>query len=114
MAKTYYITTAIDYVNAKPHIGHALEKVQADVLARYHRLLGEEVFFVTGTDEHGAKIVRAAADAKKPVAKFVAETTATYRELTRALNISHDYFIRTTNKKAHWPAARVRSPPEST
>src|SRR4030042_346004 len=60
----FFITTAIDYVNAEPHLGHALEKIQADVLARYHRLLGEDVFFLTGTDEHGVKVVKTA-DQKK-------------------------------------------------
>ena len=60
MAKTFYITTAIDYTNAAPHIGHAYEKILADVLARYHRLKGESVFFLTGVDQHGQKVQQAA------------------------------------------------------
>ena len=62
--KKFYITTAIDYPNAKPHIGHAYEKIIADVLARWQRLLGFDVFFLTGTDEHGQKIYKTAKDQK--------------------------------------------------
>ena len=104
MSKKFYITTAIDYVNGKPHIGHALEKAQADVLARYHRALGEDVFFLTGTDEHGAKIARAAENAGVPVKKFVETNTNRFKELIKALNISNDLFIRTSDKKIHWPS----------
>jgi len=103
--KKFYVTTAIDYVNARPHIGHAFEKVQADVLTRYHRSLGDEVFFLTGTDEHGAKIVRAAEDAGIPIKKFVDKNTKVFQGLIKALNISNDYFIRTSDKKVHWPGA---------
>lgn len=106
MKEKFYITTAIDYANAKPHIGHALEKVQADVLARYWRLKGKEVFFLTGTDEHGAKIVRAAVEKKKPIKEFIDKNTKEFQQLLKDLNISNDYFIRTTNKKRHWPAVR--------
>lgn len=102
----FYITTAIDYANAKPHIGHALEKVQADVLARYWRLKGKEVFFLTGTDEHGATNVKAAEVAKKPVKEFTENNVEFFKDLLKDLNISNDYFIRTTNKKRHWPAVR--------
>ena len=63
--KTFYLTTTLPYVNAEPHIGFALEMVQADVIARYHTLLGDEVFFNTGTDEHGLKIYRKAAEEGK-------------------------------------------------
>jgi methionyl-tRNA synthetase (EC 6.1.1.10) len=66
MASRYYITTTLPYVNAKPHIGFALEIIQADVLARWHRSQGAEVFFNTGTDEHGAKIYQRAAELEKP------------------------------------------------
>lgn len=106
MKNKFYITTAIDYTNSKPHIGHALEKIQADAIARYHKLLEQEVFFSTGTDEHGAKIAKAAKEAKKSVGAFVNKNTALYKELVRALNISNNYFIRTTNKKLHWPTVR--------
>ena len=101
----FYITTAIDYVNGAPHIGHALEKVQADVIARYQRLKGREVFFGTGTDEHGAKIARAAAKANKTPQEFVDEVSAVFTAMDKALDISYDSFIRTTDKKLHWPAA---------
>lgn len=100
----FYITTAIDYVNAKPHIGHALEKIQADVLARYHRQKGESVFFLTGTDEHGAKILRAAEEAGKSPDAFTDEMSESFRALKEALNLSWDYFIRTTDKNLHLPA----------
>ena len=106
MKKKFYITTAIDYVNASPHLGHAFEKVQADVLARYHRALGEEVFFLTGTDEHGAKIARAAEEAGIPVKKFVDKNAKVFQGLVKALNISNDYFIRTSDKEVHWPGAQ--------
>src|SRR3989338_10699703 len=102
----FYITTAIDYVNAKPHIGHPLGKVQADVIARYHRLKKEDVFFLVGTDEHGAKIKKAADSAKKSVAKFVDVNSSAFYKLWKELNISNDYFIRTINQKRHWPSVR--------
>ncbi|MDO8560982.1 MAG: methionine--tRNA ligase [bacterium] len=104
-SKKYYITTAIDYVNAKPHIGHALEKIQADVLARFHRIKGEDVFFLTGTDEHGVKIVRAAELAGKNPKDFVDENAESFKALKKALNLSWDSFLRTSDQKRHWPGA---------
>jgi methionyl-tRNA synthetase len=106
LADRFYITTAIDYVNATPHIGHAYEKVLADVLARYHRLAGEEVFFLTGTDEHGQNIANAAARAGQPVQTFVEENAAAFRKLCRDLNLSNDDFIRTTDRRRHWPGVQ--------
>ncbi|MEK9180129.1 MAG: methionine--tRNA ligase [Patescibacteria group bacterium] len=103
----FYITTAIDYLNAPPHIGHALEKVQADVLARYHRLRGDDVFFLTGSDEHGAKIARAAQAAKMEPQKFVDELVEKFKALKDALNLSPDDFIRTTDKTRHWPGVEM-------
>jgi methionyl-tRNA synthetase len=103
----FYVTTAIDYVNAAPHLGHALEKTQADVIARYQRLLGKEVFFLTGVDEHGAKVKKAAEAQNKETRKFVDEISATFRDLTKKLNISNDDFIRTSDKKRHWPAVEA-------
>ncbi|MEK9174828.1 MAG: methionine--tRNA ligase [Patescibacteria group bacterium] len=102
----FYITTAIDYVNAKPHIGHALEKVEADVLARYHRVKGDEVFFLTGTDEHGLKIFRAAEVAGKDTQSFVNENAESFRRLKKLLNLSWDDFIRTSDQTRHWPGAQ--------
>lgn len=99
MANKFYITTPIYYVNDVPHIGHAYTSIAADVLARYHRMLGDKVFFLTGTDEHGAKIAEAAQDAKKEPQKFVDELALRFKELLKTLNISNNEFIRTTNPK---------------
>lgn len=95
----YYITTAIDYVNSVPHIGHALEKVQADVLSRYHRKLGDEVFFLTGTDENSLKNVRAAEKEKINVRELVDKYAKKFYQLKEALNLSFDDFIRTTEER---------------
>lgn len=95
----YYITTAIDYANAAPHIGHAYEKVCADVIARWHRLRGEDVFFLTGTDENAQKNVAAAKEAGVDVAAFVKQNSQKFVELCEALNISYDCFIRTTEER---------------
>lgn len=103
MSEKFYVTTAIDYVNSKPHLGHALEKVQADVLARYHRLKGDKTWFLTGTDEHGAKIARAAASAGKEPQEFTDEISEKFKGLKQALNLSFDQFIRTTDEKNHYP-----------
>src|SRR3989344_6226240 len=102
----FYITTAIDYVNAKPHIGHALEKVQADVLARYHRAKGDEVWFLPGTDEHGLKNFRAAERAGKSPLEFVSENANFFKELKKTLNLSWDDFIRTSDEQRHWLGAQ--------
>ncbi|MBI4094679.1 MAG: methionine--tRNA ligase [Candidatus Liptonbacteria bacterium] len=103
----FYITTAIDYVNAVPHIGHALEKLQADVLARYHRSRGDETWFLTGTDEHGAKIARAAEAAEKKPEVFTNETSEKFAALKEVLNLSFDDFIRTTDEKRHFPGVEL-------
>jgi methionyl-tRNA synthetase len=97
--KKFYITTAIDYPNSKPHLGHAYEKIIADVIARWHRMLGEDVFFVTGTDEHGLKVERAAKGTGKTPKEFVDEMSGYFRELCKKLNISIDDFIRTTDER---------------
>ena len=102
----FYITTSIPYANAQGHIGHALEFVQADVVARYHRAKRENVFFLTGTDEHGIKIAKAAADKGVNPQDFTDQISARFGELTRVLNISNDDFIRTTDQKRHWPAVK--------
>lgn len=99
MDKKYYITTAIDYINGKPHIGHSYEKVAADVLARYHRAkLGKDnVRFLTGTDEHGAKIAQYAESSGLPIEQFAEETAAGFKLAWDNLNVSYDRFIRTTD-----------------
>lgn len=99
MKKKFYITTAIDYVNAKPHIGHAFEKVLADALARWNRQKNKEVFFLTGVDENAQKNVQAAEKAGLPVKEFIDKNTNFFKNLCRELNISHDKFIRTTAKE---------------
>ncbi len=106
MKKNYYITTAIDYVNGKPHIGHALEKIQADVLARFHRLSGEEVFFLGGTDENAQKNVLAAEKRDVPVEDFIQKNAESFKEMADLLNISFNDFIRTSDKEKHWPGVR--------
>jgi methionyl-tRNA synthetase len=100
----FYVTTSIAYANASPHVGFALESVQADVLARYNRKQGKDVFFLTGTDEHGRKVVEAAGKAGKSPKEFTDEISSQFRSLTKALNLSNDDFIRTTDKKRHWPS----------
>lgn len=99
MANKFYITTAIDYVNACPHIGHAFEKIIADAIARWHSLNGEEVFFLTGVDENAQKNVQAAEKAGIPVKEFIDKNTSFFIELCRKLNLSHNAFIRTTDKQ---------------
>ncbi|MFA4831502.1 MAG: methionine--tRNA ligase, partial [Patescibacteria group bacterium] len=105
MSKSFYITTTLPYVNAKPHIGFALEIIQADVIARYHRLLGDEVLFNTGTDEHGLKIYRNAQEAGVDTQKYCDENAAQFDALKTALNLSYDKFIRTTDPR-HEQAAQ--------
>lgn len=105
MAK-FYITTSIAYTNAPPHIGFALETIQADVLARYHRILGDDVFFLTGTDEHGAKIAKASEKSGKNPQEFTDEISVKFQELTKGLNLSNDDFIRTTDQARHWPTVK--------
>jgi len=95
----FYLTTSIPYVNADPHIGFTLELVQGDALARWRRQKGDEVRFLTGTDENALKNVQAAEAAGRPVADFVAERAERFRELTRVMNISNDDFIRTTEER---------------
>jgi methionyl-tRNA synthetase len=97
--KKFFITTAIDYVNASPHAGHALEKIQADVIARYHRILGEDVFFLTGTDENSLKNVRAAEKEGISVKKLVDKYAKKFYQLKTALNLTFDDFIRTTEER---------------
>ncbi len=94
-----YITTTLPYVNDKPHIGHALEFVQADTLARYWRLIGHDVFFNTGTDEHGQKIAQKADALGEDRQAYVDRFALTFNELKSALNLSYDAFIRTTDEK---------------
>ena len=104
--KKFYLTTSIAYTNSSPHLGFALELVQADVIARYQRLLGKKVYFSTGTDEHGLKIEKIAQEKGLSPKEFVDEIVFQYQELTKKLNISQDDFIRTTDEKRHIPAVK--------
>lgn len=103
--KPRYITTTLPYVNADPHVGFALETVQADTLARYWRLMGHEVFFNTGTDEHGQKIAQKADEAGRNRQEYVTHYAGEFDRLKEALNLSYDAFIRTTDPK-HQKAAQ--------
>ncbi len=98
MNQKFYITTTLPYVNADPHIGFALEIIQADVVARFQRLLGKEVVFNTGTDEHGLKIYRKALEAGKDPKVYCDEYAAKFNQLKEALNLSYTNFIRTTDE----------------
>lgn len=98
-SKSYYVTTPIYYVNDKPHIGHAYTTILADVLARYHRLAGFDTFFLTGTDEHGQKVQRAAASAGVSEQVHVDRTVVRFQELWQRLGITHNDFIRTTESR---------------
>jgi methionyl-tRNA synthetase len=99
MAKEFFITTAIDYTNSPPHIGHAYEKVLADVIARYHRLKGEKVFFLTGVDQHGQKVQQSAAKAGVPPAEFVKEITQKFVDLWKKLDVRYDEWAETTSER---------------
>src|SRR5258708_10756525 len=93
--KSFYITTAIDYVNGSPHLGHAYEKVLTDVIARFRRQMGDKVHFLTGTDEHGQKVQASARKQGVDPQAFADKVSAEFRALLPRLNISNDDFIRT-------------------
>jgi len=97
--KSFYITTAIDYVNGSPHLGHAYEKVMADVIARFRRMMGDDVHFLIGTDEHGQKVQMSARKRGVPAQQFVDSTAAEFRALYDRLEVSYDDFIRTTEER---------------
>ncbi|MCU1226837.1 MAG: methionyl-tRNA synthetase, partial [Edaphobacter sp.] len=97
--KKFYLTTPIYYVNARPHIGHAYTTIVADVIARRHRLLGDDTFFLTGTDEHGQKIERSAAAAGIPPQQFADQISLEFRNLWDRMGLTYDGYIRTTDPK---------------
>lgn len=97
MNTRFFVTTPIYYVNDIPHIGHAYTTIAADILARYHRLLGKRVFFLTGTDEHGQKVEKAARERGRSPKEHADLMVENFRDLWQKLNISHDGFIRTTD-----------------
>jgi len=98
---TYFITTAIAYPNGVPHIGHAYEAIATDALARFQRLNGKDVFFLTGTDEHGLKMVQTAEAEGLPVAELAVRNAGRFKEMDERLNVSFDRFIRTTEPDHH-------------
>lgn len=104
--KKFYITCAIPYVNAAPHVGHALEFVQGDVIARFHKLLGEDVLLLSGGDENALKNVQAAEAAGSPVQAFVDKNTEQFFELTKALNCQFDVWQKGSNQKTHFPSSQ--------
>lgn len=99
MRKCFYLTTAIDYVNGQPHLGHAYEKVIADVIARSRRLLGEDVFFLTGLDEHGQKVQQAALAEGKQPQQYCDELAASWQAFAQKLGLANDDFVRTTQPR---------------
>jgi methionyl-tRNA synthetase len=99
MPKTFFITTAIYYTNSSPHVGHAYEMVLADVIARYHRLKGEKVFFLTGVDQHGQKVQQSAAKAGLPPAEFVKGISQKWVDLGKKLNVQYDDWAETTSDR---------------
>ncbi len=103
----FYITTPIYYINAEPHLGHAYTTMVADAVARAHRLNGDEVFFLTGTDEHGQKVERAAQKAGSSPNVFADQVAQKFRDLLPALNVSNDDFIRTTEQRHHAAAQEL-------
>ncbi len=99
--KPYYVTNAITYPNAAPHLGHAYEYISSDVIARFKRLDGFDVRYLTGTDEHGLKMAQAAAVEGLPTAELARRNSDVYQRLQEKLNISFDRFIRTTDADHH-------------
>ena len=103
--KKFYVSTAISYPNGKPHIGHAYEVMATDAIARYHRLNGENVYFSTGTDDHGQKMFQTARDQGKTAQALADELTPAFRDMAERLNCSHDDFIRTSEPR-HYSAVQ--------
>jgi len=97
--KKFFVTTPIYYINDIPHIGHTCTTVAADILARTHRLLGDEVFFLTGTDEHGQKVAECAEKEGLPTIEYCDKIAPRFKEAWEKLNISFDFFIRTTDAR---------------
>lgn len=103
----YYITTPIYYVNDRPHIGHAYTTILADVLARYHRLMGDDTYLLTGTDEHGQKVAAAAKEAGITPKEQADRAVVPFRDLWKKLEITHDDFIRTTEDRHQTIVQRI-------
>src|SRR3989344_8242701 len=98
MKRTFYVTTAIDYVNSEPHCGHLYQKIIADIFSRWHKSLKEDVFFLTGTDEHGQKLFNAAKEQGLTPQQLVDKNSEKFRKAWELLNINPNRFIRTTDE----------------
>lgn len=107
MTRSYYVTTAIAYINAKPHIGFAMEVIIADALARYHRLIGDDTYYLTGSDEHGIKQKRTAEAEGLTPQELCDRNVVKFQELTKLLNLTNNDYIRTSDQKRHWPTAQT-------
>ncbi|MGH6706661.1 MAG: methionine--tRNA ligase [Sphingomicrobium sp.] len=107
MAEPYYITTAISYPNGRPHIGHAYEAIAADAMARFRRSQGRDVRFVTGTDEHGLKMIQTARAEGRDTLEFADEMSGYFRDMCRELNISYDAFVRTSEPRHYEASAAI-------
>src|SRR5688500_7350633 len=107
MSEPYYITTAISYPNGKPHIGHAYEAIAADAMARFRRAQGRDVRFVTGTDEHGLKMIQTARAEGRDTLEFADEMSGYFRDMCRELNISYDAFVRTSEPRHYEASAAI-------
>ena len=105
--KKFYLTTPIFYPNAKLHLGHAYVTTLSDVLARYHRLAGDQTYFLTGADENAQTVAQGAVKANKNISIFTDELVESFKHLFKKLDISYDQFIRTSDKKIHWPGAEL-------
>jgi methionyl-tRNA synthetase len=101
----FYVTSSIAYVNGDPHIGYAAELTQVDALARWHRLIGDDTFFLTGTDENSQKLIKVAEQAKTTPQAIADKYSARFKDLTKKLNLTNDDFIRTTDEQRHFPGA---------
>ncbi len=99
----YFLTTAIDYVNSRPHLGTAYEKITADVIARYHRLKGDDTWFLMGNDEHSQNVFQRALEQGKDPLAYCDEMEQVFRDVWRGLDVSFDDFIRTTDRQRHFP-----------
>lgn len=102
-----FIATSIPYMNAGPHMGHAMELIIADIIARYNRAHGNDVFFLTGADEHGSKIYNKAQELGKDTLEMLDENVALFKDLGTSLGATPDDFIRTTDRVRHWPTAQA-------
>ncbi|RYD84897.1 MAG: methionine--tRNA ligase, partial [Verrucomicrobiaceae bacterium] len=99
MADTFFLTTAIDYTNGAPHIGHAYEKILADVMARYHRLRGQSVYFLTGVDQHGQKVQQSAEKEGVPPQEFADRITGLFLQLWQKVGVEYDGWAATTDAR---------------